>query len=214
MKITYKNTVRWTVRVLAINVGVLLTMNIFPSTKFSTSDLSTSVINRTNIITLTNESRKSQRLKILKNSKKLDEAAQKKADDMVKNQYFDHVSPAGKKAWDFMEEVRYPYFYAGENLAINFDSAQSVTNGWMMSPGHRANILNNDYTEIGIGTAHGKFRGIETIFVVQMFGKQLKSYKYNPLLGATSLLGSGTEVGKSVFVQKSLREIYGPDGNG
>lgn len=169
MKKKYKNSAYFMLGF----VSVLLILGILHAKKFSTSQLSISLLNRTSIVELTNDSRRSERLQTLKYSKKLNEAAQKKAEDMLKNQYFDHVSPTGKKAWDFMNETRYPYLYAGENLAINFNSPEAVTAGWMASPTHRANILSADYTEIGIGSARGKFRGVDTTFIVQMFGKPL-----------------------------------------
>ena len=49
---------------------------------------------------------------------------------------------------------------AGENLAVNFSDSQDVTNAWMNSPEHRANILNGDFTQIGIATAQGTYKGI------------------------------------------------------
>ncbi|MEK7545344.1 MAG: CAP domain-containing protein [Patescibacteria group bacterium] len=151
----------------------VLIVSLFRAIHISTKELSTNLLSRTNVVELTNDSRRSQRLKLLKNSKKLAAAAQKKAEDMLKNQYFDHVSPTGKKAWDFMNETKYLYLYAGENLALNYTSPQAVTEGWMASPTHRANILSPDYTEIGVGSVHGKYRGVDATFIVQMFGKPL-----------------------------------------
>jgi hypothetical protein len=59
---------------------------------------------------------------------------------------------------------------AGENLAVDFEEAENVEDAWMNSPGHRANILNKEYEDIGIGIAQGTFQGHNSIFVVQMFG--------------------------------------------
>ena len=59
---------------------------------------------------------------------------------------------------------------AGENLAVNFYESHDVVDAWMRSPSHRENILNKDFTEIGIGTARGVYQNKEAIFVVQMFG--------------------------------------------
>lgn len=141
----------------------------------SLSDLLTSALNSTNIVAMTNATRRAANLNELGISQQLEEAAQEKANDILKNQYFAHVNPEGKTPWNFMEEKKYNYVFAGENLAMNFNSAEEVTEGWLTSPGHRANILNDKYTEIGIGTAWGNFQGNQTLVVVQMFGRPIKS---------------------------------------
>ncbi len=123
-----------------------------------------------NIIELTNSSRNTFGLSALIENSLLDAAAQKKAEDMVANQYFAHVSPQGKTPWDFISAEGYKYMVAGENLAVNFQSAEGVESAWMNSPGHKANILNKDYKDIGIGIAEGTYQGSNAIFVVQMFG--------------------------------------------
>jgi hypothetical protein len=71
--------------------------------------------------------------------------------------------------------VGYKYSAAGENLAINFVESKDINDAWMRSPGHRANILNNKFTEVGIAAAQGIYRGRQTIFVVQFFGKPAKT---------------------------------------
>lgn len=123
-----------------------------------------------NIISLTNESRQAFNLKILSQSEKLGQAAQAKAEDMLKNQYFAHNSPQGKAPWDFIHTVGYEYLVAGENLAVNFTDAESVKQAWMNSPSHKANLLNKNYKEIGIGISRGEYQGRQATFVVQMFG--------------------------------------------
>lgn len=138
-------------------------------------NLFASVLNTQNIVSLTNASRKDAGLRGLKISAKLESAAQQKAQDMLNNQYFAHNTPSNKTPWDFMTSVGYAYLFAGENLAVNFNSSEDVTNGWLTSPEHRENILSGKYTEIGVGIAHGKFLGADTTFVVQMFGKPLRS---------------------------------------
>lgn len=97
-------------------------------------------------------------------------AAQAKADDMAAKGYFAHVSPEGKDSWYWFRQVKYPFLYAGENLAVDFSDSVDVERAWMNSSTHRANILNGHFTEIGIATARGTFQGRSTTFVVQMFG--------------------------------------------
>lgn len=114
----------------------------------------------------------------LKTSELLTQAAQLKANDMAARGYFAHNSPDGKTPWYWLEQVGYQYVYAGENLAIDFVDSKDVTEAWLASPGHRANMLNANLKEIGIATAVGMYQGRETTFVVQMFATPL------PLPGA------------------------------
>lgn len=123
-----------------------------------------------NIISLTNESRISFGLKALAENAILSQAAQNKADDMALKGYFAHKSPDGKLPWDFIESAGYNYIMAGENLAVNFFSAENVSDAWMNSPAHKVNILNKNFEEIGIGIARGEHSGKASTFVVQMFG--------------------------------------------
>ena len=116
---------------------------------------------------LTNQERQQNNLAKLIVNPLLSEAAQKKAEDMSKNQYFSHVSPDEKTPWFWLELVGYKYDYAGENLAINFDESEDVTNAWMNSPAHRENILKKSYTEMGSGVATGTYQGRDAVFIVQ-----------------------------------------------
>lgn len=100
----------------------------------------------------------------------LTEAAQEKADDMATHSYFAHVSPDGKTPWYFFDAVGYTYQYAGENLAVDFNDSADVEQAWMNSPGHRANILDPRFTEVGIATAQGMYQGHLATFVAQEFG--------------------------------------------
>ncbi len=105
-------------------------------------------------------------------NKNLDKAAQAKADDMVKNNYWSHNTPDGKEPWTFIEGTNYAYLKAAENLAYGFNSSNSVVSGWMNSASHRANILDDNLTEVGFGIANADNylgKGKETI-VVAMYG--------------------------------------------
>lgn len=122
------------------------------------------------LVDLANEDRVVNHVQTLAYSEALARAAQLKADHMARNGYFAHESPAGLKPWHWFEEVGYDFVYAGENLAINFGDSGDVEEAWMASPSHRANILNGNFTEVGIATAQGMYNGRPTVFVVQMFG--------------------------------------------
>lgn len=125
--------------------------------------------------TLTNEKRQETSLAVLTSNPILDEAATLKAQDMAAKQYFAHTSPEGKKPWYWFEQVGYKYDFAGENLAIDFSDSVDVTNAWMNSPTHKANILKANYTEIGTGIATGTFEGKQTIFVAQLYASPAKA---------------------------------------
>ncbi len=134
------------------------------------SSLYSSAVTPQNIVSLTNQTRQNLNLTALSVNEKLSQAASAKAQDMVANQYFAHTSPAGVTPWSWFQQAGYKYLVAGENLAVHFTSAEGVTEGWMASPSHRANIVNARYSEIGVGVAMGEFEGYQTTFVVQMFG--------------------------------------------
>lgn len=121
------------------------------------------------LTTLTNADRAAQGEPALLEDPELDKIAQAKADDMAAKGYFAHVSPDGKTPWDFLGDAGYPYTYAGENLAVDFTESSDVETAWMNSPMHRANILKQEYTRVGIGVAQGMYEGHETTFVAQYF---------------------------------------------
>ena len=94
---------------------------------------------------------------------------------MARYSYFAHSSPTGITPWYWFTKSGYRFIYAGENLAINFSDSGAVNQAWMNSPGHRSNILNINFTEIGIATAEGMYQGQPTTYVVQMFGKPIQT---------------------------------------
>ncbi|MDO8523540.1 MAG: CAP domain-containing protein [bacterium] len=129
------------------------------------------VIERTNI-----ERRNNGGLPALTGNTKLNAAAQAKLKDMFAKQYFEHVSPSGVGPGDLVEAQGYDYILSGENLALgNFAGDQDLVTAWMNSPGHRANILNNRYQEIGVAVGKGMFEGRETWLAVQEFGMPISA---------------------------------------
>lgn len=122
------------------------------------------------VVELTNKERLVNEALPLVRSSVLDAAATLKAEDMARNGYFSHDSPTGITPWHWFAEVNYPFVHAGENLAVYFTDSSEVVDAWMNSPSHRANIVDSDYREIGIGVARGSYKGYDTIYVVQLFG--------------------------------------------
>jgi len=123
------------------------------------------------VIALTNTERLEAGVPELVENEVLNQAALLKAQDMADKSYFAHYSPEGLSPWYWFTQAGYQYQKAGENLAVNFDDSKRVVNAWMNSPTHRANIIKDGYTEIGIGVAEGKYKGKNATFTVQLFGK-------------------------------------------
>jgi hypothetical protein len=143
---------------------MLATVYVIPHSKFF------GIIESNALVDETNQARTADNLGQLTIDPLLTAAAQQKANDMVANNYFAHTSPAGVTPWDWFAKVGYQFSFAGENLAVNFSDSQDVTTAWMNSPEHRANILNGQYTEIGIATAQGTYEGKSAVYVVEEFG--------------------------------------------
>jgi hypothetical protein len=98
----------------------------------------------------------------------LNQAAQAKANDMAARDYWSHNTPDGATPWTFFTAAGYQYQTAGENLAYGFDTSANTVTAWMNSPGHRDNILNTTYKEVGFGIANAsnyQGTGPETIVV-------------------------------------------------
>lgn len=117
----------------------------------------------------TNEERKKLGLSELVLNKELNQAALAKAQDMFNDQYWAHTAPDGKQAWDFIKETKYVYKYAGENLARDFNSDEEVVEAWMNSPSHHENMVNKEFTQMGLAVVTDNLKGFETTLVVQMF---------------------------------------------
>lgn len=103
------------------------------------------------VLDLVNQERSKAGLRNLTLNDTLSKMALAKAQDMYNNNYFDHQSPTYGSPFDMMKSYGITYNAAGENIAKGQTSAEEVMNQWMNSPGHRANILNSSFTEIGIG---------------------------------------------------------------
>ena len=130
-------------------------------------------ISATKVINLTNQERVSTGLSALKTNTSLNKAAKQKAQHMFEQGYWAHFAPDGTSPWYFFGLVGYDYNWAGENLARDFATSSGVLSAWMGSSGHRANILNGNFSEIGVAVVNGNLEGDDTTLVVQLFGKPL-----------------------------------------
>ncbi|QFG01150.1 hypothetical protein PB01_08795 [Psychrobacillus glaciei] len=109
------------------------------------------------VVDLTNKERAKEGLKALQIEVKLTQSAQAKSQDMKDRNYFDHTSPTYGSPFDQMKSLGITYSSAGENIAMGQRSAAEVVDAWMKSPGHRANIMNPSFTQIGVGLSDSGF---------------------------------------------------------
>ncbi len=134
-------------------------------------DAQNPTLTKSGVFLWTNANRISNGISSLSSSAILDSIAKAKLDDMFARQYFAHVSPSGDDVGDIADDLGYDYLLIGENLALgNFENDFALVKGWMDSPGHRANILKESYTEIGIAVGRGIYKGREVWIAVQSFG--------------------------------------------
>ncbi len=105
------------------------------------------------VVRLVNVERAKQGLRPLTYNWELSRVARYKSEDMRDKHYFSHTSPTYGSPFDMIRAFGIRFTAAGENIAWGQRTPQEVMNGWMNSPGHRSNILNSNYTQIGVGCA-------------------------------------------------------------
>ena len=152
----WKIAVRYEVglsEIIAQNPQVANPAMIYPGQTLNIPDLQ-SVKNLENeVIRLTNIERAKNGLQPLMTNWELSRVARYKSQDMVDNNYFSHTSPVYGSPFKMMKDFGLSYTTAGENIAMGQRSPQEVVNAWMNSSGHRRNILNSSYNQIGVGLA-------------------------------------------------------------
>ena len=118
------------------------------------------------VVNLVNKERAKYGLSALKSNSSLANVATIKSQDMVNKNYFDHTSPTYGSPFDMMKQFGISYRTAGENIAKGQKTPQEVVTAWMNSEGHRKNILNPNFTNLGVGIAKDS-KG--TTYWTQMF---------------------------------------------
>lgn len=103
------------------------------------------------VLQLVNKERSARGLNPLQMDSKVQQVARIKSQDMQKNNYFDHTSPTYGSPFDMLKSFGVNYSMAGENIAYGHTSPAAVVEGWMNSQGHRENILNPNFTHLGVG---------------------------------------------------------------
>lgn len=134
-----------------------------------------SEISSDNVINLLNRERSERGLPRLVLDSDLNNAAVVKSKDMINRDYFEHFA-FGSTPWDFIKNSGYIYLYAGENLAMDFNTSEGMVRAWMNSSSHRENILNPDFRDVGIGIVKGEYtdnsKNYNTTMVTNMFGRK------------------------------------------
>lgn len=137
----------------------------------ATREAPQAVLTEAGVVKFTNLERVKNGASALTVNTKLNASAELKAKDLFAKQYFEHVSPSGRDITDLAGDVGYAYLLIGENLALgNFENDEALVAAWMASPGHRENILNPRYSDIGVAVLKGTFEGRVTWVAVQHFG--------------------------------------------
>lgn len=154
---------------LAILAGVFLLLPI------NAKKVEAASFDQTNLYSLTNSERQVAGLSSLTSNSQLEAAALAKARDMLARDYWAHYTPDGRAPWEFIKSNKYGYKSAGENLAMDFTTADGVIQGWLASPSHRANLMAEQFSEIGIAVVDGKLQGRQTTLVVAFYAKPKKS---------------------------------------
>lgn len=119
-----------------------------------TVDSTTSLFEQ-EVVRFVNKIRAENGLKPLTYNWQLSRVARYKSEDMRDNRYFSHISPTYGSPFQMIKNFGLTYRTAGENIAKGQTTPSGVVNAWMNSSGHRANILNPAFSEIGVGYASG-----------------------------------------------------------
>jgi len=125
---------------------------IYPNQKLTIPDISEKNF-EAQVIYLINQKRAAQGLKPLTHNWELSRIARYKSMDMRDRGYFSHTSPTYGSPFTMIKSFGISYRSAGENIAQGQATPQAVVQAWMNSPGHRANIMSTQFTEIGVGYA-------------------------------------------------------------
>ncbi|MCH5193810.1 MAG: serine protease [Oscillospiraceae bacterium] len=122
-----------------------------PDTSVTDTDDSSVSDYEKKVVELVNVERAKYGLSALTLNTELSAVARAKSQDMKDKQYFSHTSPTYGSPFDMMKSFGISYKTAGENIAMGYRTPEAVVEGWMNSEGHRANILNSSFKEIGVG---------------------------------------------------------------
>ncbi|HEX3082103.1 MAG TPA: CAP domain-containing protein, partial [Candidatus Saccharimonadia bacterium] len=165
-------------------IGVQITANLLKPADIRVLAYATD-ITPVDLFNQTNQQRIANGLPALRMDSRLNQSAALKAQNMFAEDYWAHVSPSGIQPWYWFTQAGYHYTYAGENLAKDFDTTSGAIQGWMNSPGHRANILNANYTDVGFAVENGTLVGGQTTLIVAHYGAESSGTNVTAVVQAT-----------------------------
>jgi len=129
-------------------------------------------ITRTTVLEQMNARRLAALVPPLRHDARLDLAAEDRMRDMEDQAYWAHTSPDGRSPFEWLLPRGYDYWFAAENLAAGFETAEVLVDGWMESEGHRDNIMSPMFQECGIAIIEGGTKGKSTgKSIVVLFGR-------------------------------------------
>lgn len=148
-----------TSEIIAANPQVANPNLIYPGQLLNIPQVGDAVLQyESEVIQLVNEIRVKNGLKALAANWELSRVARYKSEDMSSDRYFSHTSPTYGTPFQMIQSFGLSYRTAGENIAYGQRTPAAVVDAWMNSSGHRANILNASYTQIGVGyCANGNY---------------------------------------------------------
>ena len=152
--------------IISMNSQIKNPALIYPDQKINIPDPSQYTSQEEEVLRLVNIERSKQGLSPLKMNWELSRVARLKSEDMANKKYFDHQSPTYGSPFDMIKSFGIKYKSAGENIAMGQKTPAAVMTGWMNSPGHKANILSTNYTELGVGITKNSSG---TLYWTQMF---------------------------------------------
>ena len=150
-KIAVKNQVGIS-ELISANPQIANPAMIIPGQKISIPNIDVKTMEN-QVIKLVNQARVNAGLQPFTANWELSRVARYKSQDMANKGYFNHTSPTYGSPFTMMQNFGIKFTAAGENIAMGQRTAQEVMNSWMNSPGHRGNILNPSFNQIGVGLA-------------------------------------------------------------
>ena len=192
----------WPYLPMALIIGLGLWANSLWTPKQQVLGVSTH-ITTTSLLQYTNIERGDNHVGALSLNNALSDAAQQKANDMAKRNYWSHATPEGEQPWQFIKANDYTYKLAGENLAYGFNDSGDVVSGWMHSSGHRDNLLKTDYREVGFGiAAAADYQGGKNQTIVVAMYAAPSSTENSAAAGSAH--NSSTDTGQSSLIAKPV----------
>ncbi|MDZ4243836.1 MAG: CAP domain-containing protein [Candidatus Doudnabacteria bacterium] len=145
-----------------------------------------SAVESQTLMALVNEERNNRNIPQLITHSSLMVAAAQKSRDMIDRDFFNHVNPDGNYIWgNIINAGYYPYKILGENLALDFATAEGMIKAWLDSPTHRENLLRLEFINQGMSALYGDYQGRYTNLTTNLFGALVSEQSSPPATQTT-----------------------------